>query len=424
MLTEKQIGYLKAPPRRWNVKSGAVRSGKTYCDFFVIPLRIRKCPGEGIVVLLGYTVGTLVRNVIDPMRRIWGDDLVGLPSDSGTVELFGRKCWLIGAGKADQAERLRGCSVAYAYGDEITSWSEEVFEMLKSRLDLPGSVFDGTCNPSGPGHWFRRFLKSGADVFLQEYVIDDNPELSREFVESLKKEYEGTPFYDRYILGRWVCPEGLIYARFAADPLKYFSDGVPDGLPLVLGVDFGGTKSGTAFVACRPDRDRGAVWCVRAEVVRFDLDFEALSVRFSAFLSAVRKADEPVTVYCDNAEPILIRSLRTEMSRSPDGAGVTLRGAIKRRISERIAGVLSLINRSKLFLTHDAETLSDALCGARWGEGISRLDDGTSDIDTLDAFEYAIEREPFFCRTPSCAGGEPEGRLPAGPAANSAKPSA
>jgi hypothetical protein len=100
---------------------------------------------------------------------------------------------------------------------------------------------------------------------------------------------------------------------------------------------------------------------------------------------------------------------------------------VKKRISERIAGVLSLMNRGKLRLTRDAKTLSDALCAARWeggGNGDIRLDDGTSDIDTLDAFEYAIEREPFFCRTPSCAGGEPEGRLPAGPAANSAKPSA
>ncbi|MBR5767853.1 MAG: terminase family protein, partial [Clostridia bacterium] len=289
MLTQKQITYLKTPPRRWNVKTGAVRSGKTYCDYFVIPMRISSCPENGTVVLLGYTVGTLCRNVIDPMRGIWGDLLVGYPTDGGTVELFGRTCWLIGAGKADQAEKLRGCSVAYAYGDEITSWSEEVFEMLKSRLDLPGSVFDGTCNPADPRHWFHTFLKSGADLFLQEYVIDDNPALSPEFVESLKKEYAGTPYYDRYILGRWVCPDGLIYRRFAEDPGAFFSGGAPFGLPLTVGVDFGGTKSGTAFVACRPDRERGEVWCVGAENVRCELDCEALCLRFSAFLSSVRR---------------------------------------------------------------------------------------------------------------------------------------
>ncbi len=399
MLTDKQREYINTPPRRWNIKTGAVRSGKTYCDFYVIPLRIRKAAVQGEIMLLGYTVGTLCRNIIDPMRKIWGGTLVGFPSQSGEIELFGRKCWLIGAGRADQAERLRGCSVAYAYGDEITSWSEEVFVMLRSRLDLPTSVFDGTCNPCDPRHWFYSFLKSDADIYLQEYVIDDNPALPAEFVSTLKKEYAGTPYYDIYILGRWVSPDGLIYRRFAADPEAFFADDVPRGLPLSVGVDFGGTKSGTAFVACRVSQEQGAVWCVGSETTKCGLDCELLCLRFGAFLSSVRNGNEPVTVYCDSAEPILIRSLRAWLAEKGDGRSVTVRRAVKKRISERIAGVLSLMNRGKLRLTRDAKTLSDALCAARWeggGNGDIRLDDGTSDIDTLDAFEYAIEREVFF----------------------------
>ena len=44
----------------------------------------------------------------------------------------------------------------------------------------------------------------------------------------------------------------------------------------------------------------------------------------------------------------------------------------------------------------EAATLRDALAAALWSQkhpGLDeRLDDGTTDIDTLDAFEYTIER--------------------------------
>ena len=47
-------------------------------------------------------------------------------------------------------------------------------------------------------------------------------------------------------------------------------------------------------------------------------------------------------------------------------------------------------------MTEDCETLSQAFQDAVWDSKADedvRLDDGTSDIDTLDAFEYSIERD-------------------------------
>jgi len=173
--SEKQIEYVRNANKRWNIKVGATRSGKTFCDFFMIPKRIRACSGNGIIVLLGNTKGTLSRNILEPMRSIWGDALVGTPSSDNSVNLFGKKCFLIGADKSSQVAKLQGVGIEYAYGDEITTWSEDVFNMLKSRLDKPNSVFDGTCNPASPNHWFKRFLDSDADIFLQSYTIDDNP---------------------------------------------------------------------------------------------------------------------------------------------------------------------------------------------------------------------------------------------------------
>lgn len=94
------------------------------------------------------------------------------------------------------------------------TWHKDVFDMLKSRLDKPYSCFDGTCNPDNPRHWFKEFIDSDADIYCQEYCIDDNAFLAKEFVDNLKKEYYGTVLYDRYILGKWVLAEGLVYSNF------------------------------------------------------------------------------------------------------------------------------------------------------------------------------------------------------------------
>ena len=67
--------------------------------------------------------------------------------------------------------------------------------MLKSRLDKIYSKCDLTCNPDTPLHWFKKFLDSDADIYLQHYTIDDNPFLPDVVKEALKKEYFCTVWY-------------------------------------------------------------------------------------------------------------------------------------------------------------------------------------------------------------------------------------
>ena len=216
-LSPKQKDFWNNCEARWNIKSGATRSGKTYLDYFMIPKRIRATQGQGLIVILGNTKGTIERNILEPMRNIYGGNLVGNISSDNTVHLFGKKAYALGADKKNRVEVIQGAGIEYCYGDEITTWSEEVFHMLKSRLDKPNSVFDGTCNPDNPGHWFKQFLDSDADLYHQHYTIDDNPFLDPYFVEQLKKEYLGTIYYDRFIEGRWVRAEGVIYDMFSKE---------------------------------------------------------------------------------------------------------------------------------------------------------------------------------------------------------------
>ena len=221
ILSEKQRAYWREANHRWNVKTGATRSGKTYMDYFLLPKRLLAGAGkEGLNVILGNTQGTIVRNVILPMQAIYGAGRVSDVRSDNSCVMFGQKVYCLGADSAAHADRIRGSSVKYCYGDEVATWREEVFDMLKSRLDRPYSLFDGTCNPEGPDHWFCRFLQSDADIYRQRYTLDDNPFLDPDFVANLKKEYAGTVLYDRYIMGLWVAAEGALFVtepRFTDD---------------------------------------------------------------------------------------------------------------------------------------------------------------------------------------------------------------
>ena len=217
--SQKQQEYFMSADKRWNFKTGATRSGKTYMDYYVIPKRIRSRIGKpGLSAILGVTKSTIERNILEPMRNIWGTALVGEINSQNICYLFGEKVYCLGAEKVSQVSKIRGSSLKYVYGDEVADWNEEVFDLLKSRLDKPYSCFDGALNPQGPNHWLKSFIENkDFDVYNQHYTIFDNPFLPKEFVDNLCKEYAGTVYYRRYILGEWALAEGLVYPMFSRE---------------------------------------------------------------------------------------------------------------------------------------------------------------------------------------------------------------
>jgi len=252
--SDKQMEYWHNANHRWNIKQGATRSGKTFLDYYLIPKRILNCTGSGLIVLLGNTKGTLNRNILEPMRSIWGKELVGGLSNDNTVMMFGKKVHTLGADKVSQVQKLQGAGIEYCYGDEVTTWCEDVFSMLKSRLDKPNSLFDGTCNPDSPNHWLKKFLDSDADIFLQHYTIDDNPFNSPEFVANLKKEYWGTVYYNRFILGEWAAAEGLVYPMFSPQKHIVNLEEDPNG-EYYISVDYGTVNPTSMGLWCKRGKE-------------------------------------------------------------------------------------------------------------------------------------------------------------------------
>lgn len=367
-------------------------------DYFVIPKRIRSRIGkDGLVVILGVSKGTIQRNIIEPLQKIWGTKLVGDINSYNICHMFGEDVYCLGAEKVNQVSKLRGSSIKYCYGDEITDWNKEVFDMLKSRLDKPYSCFDGACNPAQPTHWVKEFIDSDADIYLQQYTIFDNPFLDPKFVEELCKEYNGTILYDRYILGLWKRAEGSIYRKFADNPKEFIASdellrSVKD---ITIGVDFGGNKSGHAFVASGRTFNYSDMIALSSERHFGDYDPNDINRLLLDFIQRVTsKYGQVQYVYWDNAETVLGRGIKRAIeAKFPT---IMVRPARKNRIKDRIDCLVRLIGVGKFWITEDCATLKDALSDAVYDskkQTDERLDDGSVDVDSLDSFEYSFERD-------------------------------
>jgi len=401
-LTVMQQEYLQNCNHRWNIKVGATGSGKTFLDAaVVIPKRIVAARDEGLIVLMGNTQGTLERNVLEPMRQLY-PTLVSQISSNNTVKIFGKKCYALGADNKKHIARIQGPNFEYMYGDEMATWAQGVMEMAKSRLRCEHSAMDGTTNPDNPNHWLKKFLDSDADIYQQSYTIDDNPYLPEKFVTELKKEYAGTVYYGRYILGQWVAAEGTVYKLFADSPTRFkVGEDWQKEHPCMMahiGVDFGGNQSGHAFTLTGIEAGyRGLVtldeWYHKGEITP-----EVLEKAFVDFVqSALDKFKGTGTIlttaFCDSAETTLIMGLRQAIQKA--GIPLDVVKARKSPINDRIRFLCRMMAAGRYHIAEHCKVTTEALQSALWNskrvtEDV-RLDDGTTNIDSLDALEYSYE---------------------------------
>ena len=367
----------------------------------MIPKRIIERKGkDGLNVIFGVSKGTIERNVLQPLREIYGNELITAINSQNIAYLFGEEVYCLGCEKANQVSKIQGTSIKYAYGDEIAKWCQDVFIMIQGSLDKPYSCFDGALNPESNTHWFKvDFLdtieEKGIDAYVQSYTIFDNPFLSKEFIDNLCKEYEGTVYYNRLILGQWCNAEGLIYKRFADNPKKYIWDKnkpLPQGYT-IIGIDYGGNKSGQAFVCTRISYDYKTIIALGSEKHMGDIDPDDL---FELEIEFAKKMEYKYNcnidyIFPDNEEVVLIRGLRRGASER--GLNALVRGCIKEPINDRIDLFRTMLAYDMFwYIEEECKTLVEAISSALWDEDAkedTRLDDFTSDIDTMDAFEYS-----------------------------------
>ncbi len=355
-------------------------------------------PPEYLYMMCGKSLQTLKRNCLLPLQELIGERNFTFSLAAKEGRLFGRRIMLEGANDGRSEAKIRGITLGGAYCDELTLFPKDFFTMLLSRLRVEGAKLIATTNPDMPTHWLKtEYLENDAlcDTLLSVFFhIDDNTTLPADYVESLKKEYTGV-YYDRFIRGDWVVANGAIYKVFSDSPSAYNAVEIPAFEYLNVGLDFGGNGSKHALCASGITHDMRSLYALKTErIPAADMTPQALYKRVCDFCGDILKRYGKISaVYADSAEQTLIAGLR-EVLRP---LGIVVKNSRKREINDRIRAATMLMAGGRFHLvSEECGTLIDAFRGAVWNDKIigkeERLDDGTSDIDTLDAFEYSFER--------------------------------
>ena len=403
IITEKQKEFIRNAPHRYNLKIGARRCGKTYLDIlFTIPNRLLERKGlDGLNVIFGVSKGTIERNVLQPLREIYGKDLVGFINSQNIAVLFEQEVYCLGTEKISQVSKIQGTSIKYAYGDEMAKWNKEVFIMIQASLDKPYSCLDGALNPENKNHWLKKdFLdvikEKGLDVYTQYYTIFDNPFLPKDFVENLCKEYQGTVYYNRLILGQWCDAEGLIFQQIANDYKRYITEEVQLNSFISIGIDWGGNKSKHSITATKISRDFKRVQCLKSDTMKATGTNTKQVFRWIInFIKEIQDKYGTVSfIFADSAEQVLNNSLNGELR--VNKINLIVQDSLKIEIKNRIELWNRLLNLDKMsFIENQCQALIEALQTALYDEKAKDdrwIDDGeTSDIDSLDSFNYSFE---------------------------------
>lgn len=403
IITEKQKEFIRNATHRYNLKIGARRCGKTYLDIlFTIPNRILERKDlDGLNVIFGVSKGTIERNVLQPLREIYGKDLVGFINSQNIANLFGQEVYCLGTEKISQVSKIQGTSIKYAYGDEMAKWNKEVFIMIQGSLDKPYSCLDGALNPENKNHWLKKdFLdvikERGLDVYTQYYTIFDNPFLPKDFVENLCKEYKGTVYYNRLILGQWCDAEGLIFQQIANDDKRFITTTIQYNSIISIGIDWGGNKSKHSITATKISRDFKSVQVLKSSTMKATGTNTRQVFRWIInFIKEIQDKYGTVSfIFADSAEQVLNNSLNGELRINE--INLVVQDSLKIEIKNRIELWNRLLNLDKIsFIENQCQTLIEALQTALYDEKAKDdrwIDDGeTSDIDSLDSFNYSFE---------------------------------
>lgn len=382
---------------------GAIRSGKTLpMAFSFVVWATAKFNGEAFG-LCGKTVGAFRRNVLRYMLRTLpakgyairehrGDNslIISKGERSNTFYIFG--------GRDERAQdSVQGATLAGALFDEVALMPESFVNQVVGRCSVEGSKLWYNCNPEYPAHWFRQewILKHDEKRLLYlHFTMNDNPSLSDEVRNRYKRLYTGV-FYKRFIMGLWTAAAGVIYQQFADDKERFIIDELPPLWYGSIGVDFGGSGSAHAFVLTAFTRGYKDVIVVKEyyhdNKEEGKLNPTELTDAFVRFVKESRRICPVYEAYCDSAEQTLIEGFKFAIARA--GVPIDVKNAIKGGINERIALYNSLIAQNRFRVFRDCQAVIGALEQAVYKEGLKdeRLDNGTTNIDSLDAMEYSTE---------------------------------
>ncbi len=228
---KKHIEFLDTPLNKHKkivILSGSVRSGKTVA---MIPKWLEFIQSvEGLKLIIGVSKDTVYDNVLNDLFDTLGANNYTYNRTTGELKIKINDGWtvckVIGAKDEGSEKYLRGKTIAGAYVDEGTLIPQSFFKQLLNRCSVEGAKIFITTNPDSPLHYlYREYItniKKQNIVEVWEFFLDDNPNLTKEYIDFITNAYSGIE-YDRFIKGLWKITEGLICRDFSEDNKKHIN---------------------------------------------------------------------------------------------------------------------------------------------------------------------------------------------------------
>lgn len=383
---------------------GAVRSGKTICMVTSFILWAMRRFDGATFGICGKTVRSAERNIIMPLQSIVDithrfkltyNRSVSLLTVSGMGKT---NCFYVFGGKDESSYTLvQGITLSGVFFDEVALMPRSFVEQAITRtLSVLGAKLWFNCNPDNQFHWFYQEWICKAEqrnALHLHFLMQDNPILTPEQLSAAEQCFTGV-FHDRYIKGLWVSAEGVIYKQFADDSTPFLLTDAPDDIMFCnIGFDFGGNGSAHAGICTGFSRGLQRVVVLEEYYRRQVIAPTTLYADIVDFIRTCQRRYNVHDIYFDSAETTLIMGIRTEIAKNH--IPISVHNARKSEILSRIRFTNQIMAQNRFFILSHCKKLIEALQTAVWDmkkQSDVRLDDGNYNIDSLDAFEYSVEK--------------------------------
>lgn len=413
---QKHIEYIRAcRSNMYNIAEGAIRAGKTVDNVFAFCTELETCPDK-IHLASASTGPTAKLNIGDCNgmgieaqfrgRCTWGkykgNECMKVQTKTGLkIVIFA------GAGKADSFKRIRGNSYGMWIATEINLHHDEfIKEAFNRTVAAKLRKFFWDLNPSSPSadiytqyiDKYREKQEAGempGGCNYQKFLLTDNATIPQYRIDEIIAQYTpGTVWYRRDILGERCVAEGAIYTPWVDDAKRFIKHVERSEIEYAsIGWDFGGNGSASAGVCVGVLKGYKGIAVLREYYQKGVITPEKQE---AAFVSFVRSCREEYNVYearCDSAEQTLIAGFKAAAVK--ERLPVDIKNAIKGEIMNRVRFALRCMGRGAFFVDPGCKHVQEALFAAVYDpKHVTqdvRLDNGTTNIDSLDAMEYAYE---------------------------------
>lgn len=260
MFSEKQLKILAFPYTSYSalICDGAIRSGKTrIMTVAFVDWAMRSFSGTRFGIC-AKTIDSAVKNIIQPyMEMYWhGRDykLKWRRTDKVLEVRRGERVnyfEVFGGLNEVSFSLIQGRTLGGVLLDEVALMPKSFVQQAIARCSEEGAKLWFSCNPDTPQHWFYKewILRAEERNALHIcFSLEDNPSLSEQTLARYKSSYTGA-FYERYILGRWIAAEGLVYEL----PKDAVTEDIPQGGEYYISCDYGTLNPFSAGLWCLND---------------------------------------------------------------------------------------------------------------------------------------------------------------------------